>query len=275
MVNRPLKIGILNLMHDKVDTQQRFEQVLTSSSFDVELTFLYPQTHYLKRPVPQLVQDISEPLDINSIDQFDAFIITGAPLEHLPFQQVTYLSEIQSLIDQLVKLNLPLLYICWGAMAAANYLYGIEKFALPEKIFGVFPNYLKHSDPLLKGLADGFLAPHARYAELNLQQIAADSRLIINALTVNHRLFSFRAKDNNQYFLFSHLEYDQDALLKEYLREKAAHPEIEYLKPQNYFRDPLHMKGTQFTWATTQQVFFKNWLSSVANDVCHQQLIKE
>lgn len=275
MATNSLRIGILNLMHDKVDTQQRFERVLTSDNFNVDVTFLYPQTHYQKRPVPKLVQEISAPLKIDQVDQFDAFIITGAPLEHLPFQQVTYLSEVQHLIDRLVELNLPQLYICWGAMAAANYLYGIDKFALPEKIFGVFPNYFKHLDPLLKGLADGFLAPHARYAELNLQQIVADPRLIVNALTIDQRLFSFRARDSNQYFLFSHLEYDQDALLKEYLREKAAHPEIEYLKPQNYFRDPLHMKGTQFSWESTQQIFFDNWLSSVAHDTCHPQLIKE
>lgn len=136
-------------------------------------------------------------------------------------------------------------------------------------------NYFEHNDPLLAGLPNGFLAPHARYAELDLAKITNDPRLIVNAVTGSNHLFSFRARDAKQYFLFSHLEYGRDALLKEYLRERNAHPGVEYLKPQNYFRDPLHMKDPNFSWEATQRIFFDNWLHTVAKDVKEKQLIKE
>lgn len=138
MNTAPLKIGILNLMHDKVDTQQRFSTVLKAGPFDVKIQHLYPQTHYLTRPVPDLVQHISAPLNLNNLQNFDAFIITGAPVEQIPFDEITYINEVHQLIDKLARLNIPQLYICWGAMAAANYLYEIPKQQLPEKIFGVF-----------------------------------------------------------------------------------------------------------------------------------------
>ncbi|MBB1122476.1 homoserine O-acetyltransferase/O-succinyltransferase family protein [Limosilactobacillus albertensis] len=275
MMAAPLKIGILNLMHDKEDTQQRFTKVLSAGSYRVNIQYFYPQNHYTSRPVPKLVQQISQPLDLGQAAAMDAFIITGAPIEQLPFEKITYLDEVHQLIDCLVANNIPQLYICWGAMAAANYLYGISKMPLPEKIFGVFHNYIQHEDPLLTGLDDGFLAPHARYAEMDINKIAHDPRLIINATTKDNRLFSFRARDKHQYFLFSHLEYGQDALLKEYLRERNTHPGIEYIKPQNYFRDPLHMKDPQFSWQRTQRVFFDNWLQTVANDAKTKQLVKE
>ena len=220
MKTDPLNIGILTLMHDKVDTQKRFSKVLTAGRYEVNVQYFYPQMHYQARPVPELVQKISSPLDLSQIHRFDAFIITGAPIEQLPFNKITYLDEVHRLIDQLVTYEVPQLYVCWGAMAAANYLYEITKTPLPEKIFGVFHNYIQHEDPLLTGLDDGFLAPHARYAELDINKIARDPRLIINATTKDNRLFSFRTRDKHQYFLFSHLEYGPDALLKEYLRER-------------------------------------------------------
>lgn len=270
-----LNVGILNLMHDKVDTQRRFSTVLNEGDYDVNVQYFYPQTHYQNRPVPTLVQQISQPLVLDQLDQFDAFIITGAPLEQLPFNDITYIDEVHQLIDQLGKLAIPQLYVCWGAMAAANYLYGVQKYQLPEKIFGVFANYRHHNDPFLTGLPDGFLAPHARYAELDVNAIKENPELTITATTKDNRLFSFSALHKKQYFLFSHLEYGRDALLKEYRRERNAHPERDYLKPQNYFRDPLHMKDPEFKWAKTRRVFFDNWLQYVAHDVKERQLVKE
>lgn len=275
MTTAPIKVGILNLMHDKVDTQRRFQHVLTQSSRPVEITFLYPQTHYLNRPVPRLVKQISQTLELNQISHYDAFIITGAPIEQLPFSKITYIDELHRLIDQLVKLNIPQLYICWGAMAAANYLYGIEKHQLSEKLFGVFPNHILQSSHLLAGLPDSFLAPHARYAELDHHQVSIHPELILEATTINGNLFSFRARNHPQYFLFSHLEYGRNALLKEYRREKDAHPNRDYIKPQNYFLDPIHMRVPQFKWQPAQQIFFDNWLHFVAQNKKSQFLVKE
>lgn len=276
MVSPQLHIGVLNLMHDKADTQRRFVKVLRQPGFNVTVTFLYPRTHYRDRPVPSLVQQISQPLDLNGLATFDAFIITGAPIEQLPFDKITYLDEVHQLIDRLVELKIPQLYICWGAMVAANYLYGIDKRKLPAKLFGIFRNYFTaNRSTLLAGLPDGFLAPHARYAELDYQQVVANPHLAIEAVTLDRRLFFFRARDSNQYFLFSHLEYGRQALLKEYLRERNAHPGYDYLKPQHYFADPLHMRGPQFKWAPAQHIFFNNWLHQVNQHAQAKQLIKE
>lgn len=260
-----IKVGILNLMHDKVDTQHRFRQVF--AAYPVELTFLYPRTHYRNRLVPELVQRISQPLDLSQISEFNGFIITGAPIEQLAFSAITYIDEIHRLIDQLVKNDIPQLYICWGAMAAANYLYGIQKYQLPEKLFGIFPNQIIDRGPLLAGLPNGFLAPHARYAELNHQQVIDHPDLVLEATTAAGDLFSFRARQHKQSFLFSHLEYDREALLKEYRREKNAYPNREYAKPQNYFRDPLHMRGPQFQWQPAQHQYFANWVQQVTHDM--------
>lgn len=275
MATGHLQIGILNLMHDKVDTQRRFKKVLQQPNYDVELTFFYPRTHYLNRPVPRLVRQISKPLDLSLVKDFDGFIITGAPIEKLSFSDITYISEIHQLIDQLTAADIPQLYVCWGAMAAANYLYGIEKHCLPEKIFGIFPNQLTGRSRLLAGLPNGFLAPHARYAELDRYQVQANPNLIIEATTINHDLFSFRARNAKQYFLFSHLEYGRKALLKEYQRERNAHPGREYIKPQNYFRDPVHMREPEFKWQSAQRIFFANWLNIVCQNAKTPKLIKE
>lgn len=275
MTTTSIHIGILNLMHDKVDTQRRFQHVLTQSAFPVELTFLYPQQHYQGRPVPELVQRISQPLVLDELDQFDAFIITGAPIEQLPFDKITYIDEIHQLIDRLNELDIPQLYICWGAMAAANYLYGIDKYQLPSKLFGIYSNHLLQASPLLAGLPDGFLAPHARYAEFDHQQVFDHPELVLEAVTPGGNLFSFRARHHPQYFLFSHLEYGREALTKEYRREKNAYPDREYAKPQNYYLDPIHMRGPQFKWQPAQHIFFDNWLHLVAHRIQAQNLVKE
>ena len=275
MATTHIRVGILNLMHDKVDTQQRFTRVLTRTAYPVTLTFFYPRTHYRGRAVPDLVQRIAQPLEFDRLSEFNAFIITGAPIEQLEFDAVTYIDEIHRLIDRLGELDIPQLYICWGAMAAANYLYGIDKHRLKEKLFGVFPNHIVNRGPLLAGLPDGFLAPHARYAELDHQQILTHPDLILEATTVDDDLFSFRARQHQQFFLFAHLEYGREALLKEYRREKNAYPDREYAKPQNYFLDPVHMRKPQFKWQPAQQLYFANWLQTVAHDMQNKKLVKE
>lgn len=275
MATPQIRVGVLNLMHDKVDTQQRFTRVLTHTDYQLALTFFYPLTHYRGRAVPNLVQQISQPLEFDRLGEFDAFIITGAPIEQLDFGAVTYIDEIHRMIDRLVQLDIPQLYICWGAMAAANYLYGIEKHRLKEKLFGVFTNHIVNHAPLLAGLPDGFLAPHARYAELDHQQILNHPDLILEATTIDDNIFSFRARQHPQSFLFAHLEYGQEALLKEYRREKNAYPDREYAKPQNYFRDPVHMRGPEFKWQPAQHAYFANWLQTVAHDMQNKKLVKE
>lgn len=254
MANK-VKIGVLNLMHDKIDTQRRFLKVLP----DADLTFFYPRMHYRNRLVPIEVAMISEPLDINRVGEFDGFIITGAPIDQIDFQDVTYIEEIRCLLQALADHKVQQLYFCWGAMAAMNYFYDIQKRILSEKIFGIFPHLITESNPLLNGLSQGFIAPHARYAEMDKKQIMQDKRLIINAVDDKGHLFMVSDKDKpERNFIFSHIEYGRDGLRDEYHREIAAHPERNYKKPENY-----SMTAPSFQWQDNQRIFFNNWLKQV------------
>ncbi len=204
----------------------------------------------------------SEPLDINRVSEFDGFIITGAPIDQIDFSKITYIEEIRYLLQALDNHKIQQLYFCWGAMAALNYFYGIKKKILAEKIFGVFPHLITEPHPLLSGLSQGFMAPHARYAEMDKKQIMQDERLAINAVDDNSHLFMVSAKDNpERNFIFSHIEYGKDSLRDEYNREINAHPERHYKKPINY-----SMSNPSFQWQDTQKIFFNNWLKKVKDN---------
>lgn len=259
MSNQQLKIGILNLMHDKKDTQNRYHKIFSSINQNITLQFFYPKMHYLNRPVPKRVAKISNPLDLKQIKNFDGFIITGAPIEQLDFNDITYIDEFQHLIQELEKNHIQQLFFCWGAMAALNYCYGIHKTMLNEKIFGIYPHHILHHSDLLQGIDSGFLAPHARYAEMNHEEILQDSRLQIDAITNTGDLFSISSiKSPEQDFIFSHLEYDKEALANEYHREIAAHPEKAFKKPENY-----SLSNPVFNWKKTQRQFFTNWIKKL------------
>lgn len=264
-----LKVGVLNLMHDKEDTQKRFQKIFNQLPVEVELEFFYPKTKYEGVEVPEHVSAISNPLDLAKVKDFDGFIITGAPIEHFDFKDVTYIEEIRCLLSELDRNHVQQLYLCWGAMAALNYFYDIQKIALPSKIFGIYPNEIEKMHPLLNGLKDNFLAPHARYADMNIKQIAQDSRLEINALSKSGQLLLVTSPSYpERTFLFAHLEYGKNALLKEYQRETAAHPEKEYQKPENYFsRETPNLP--EFKWKAAQKLFFENWIKKLVKEKNH------
>lgn len=151
------------------------------------------------------------------------------------------------------------MYFCWGAIAAMNYFYGIKKRILAEKIFGIFPHLIIEPHPLLNGLSQGFIASHARYAEMDKEQIMQDPRLVINSVDNNGHLFMVSSKEKpEQNFIFSHIEYRRNGLRDEYRREIAAHPDRYYKKPDNY-----SMTSPLFQWKDTQKIFFNNWLKQV------------
>ena len=254
-------------MHDKEDTQKRFSRVLRDTGENLEITYFYPVNHYKNREVPELVAKISQPLDLELVRQMDAFIITGAPLEKLPFSDITYLDELQGLMDTLEKQNISQLYVCWGGMVALNYFYGIHKEMLDAKLFGIYPQKITNQSNLLKGLTNGFLAPHARYAEMNKDDILSSKDLIINAYSSTGHLFLVSAKNKPQHFLFSHLEYGPNAFIKEYNSELNARggDAVGLAKPTGYFKDDNNMSQPQFTWENTQKKFFKNWITAITN----------
>ncbi|MFC6175408.1 homoserine O-succinyltransferase [Companilactobacillus huachuanensis] len=256
-----IKIGILNLMQNKTETMDNFQTILGNQ---VELKFYYSATRYVDRSLNSKVTSQMSPLDLNDIPNLDGFIITGSPVEKLDFPQVSYFDEINELIDLLDQLNIPQLYVCWGAMAALNRLYDIDKKILPHKTFGIFQNQILTDSDLLKNVSDNFPSPHARYAEMSHEQLNNEPNLKISAVSQNGLLTLVESTNmKHQTFLFSHLEYQRDGLDKEYHRELNSSKVIDPLPASNYY-SPLDHQPT-FAWQQTQSQFYNNWLKTVTS----------
>ncbi len=186
----------------------------------------------------------------------DGFIVTGAPIEDVEYDDVDYINELRRLFSSLDEHNVEQLYVCWGAMAASNYFYDINKMSLPEKYFGVFPNNAFADSDLMRGLSLDFMAPHARYADVDVEQIDSHPELDFTAKSERGNAFLFESKQKPQSFLLAHLEYGPDALQKEYERELGAQPGANIPKP--CFAD--------VSWEDTSNTFFVNWLERVRNN---------
>lgn len=254
----PVKIGILNLMQNKLETMQNFQESLGDK---VELKFFYSATRYVDRTLDSAITDNMVPLDLNEVKNLDGFIITGSPVEKLDFPQVSYFDEINDLIDLLDSLNIPQLYVCWGAMAALNRLYNIDKKILPHKAFGVFQNQILSESPLLENISDNFPAPHARFAEMSHEQLNQEPTIKIDSISENGLLTLAESTVKHQVFVFSHLEYQRDGLDKEYHRELNSKKVTGAMPAMNYY-SPLDHKPV-FSWKQTQKSFYNNWLQTV------------
>ncbi|AKP68481.1 homoserine O-succinyltransferase [Companilactobacillus ginsenosidimutans] len=250
-------------MYNKVETDENFYKSLTHEHRNVEFTYYYSATRYVDRKLDPAVTNTMKPLDLDDLDNLDGFIISGSPVEQIDFNDITYKDEIDELLDKLNEMSIPQLYVCWGAMAALHHLHGIDKQILPHKTFGIFQNNILKSSNLLDNISNNFPAPHARYAEMNQQQINDNSQLTINAISDKGLLFLASSKTKPQSFLFSHLEYQKNDLRKEYEREFAAHPERHPLQPVNYY-SPINNQP-MFAWEEVQAKFFGNWVRNVIN----------
>lgn len=254
-----IRIGILNLMKDKLETNQNFERILNGD--DVELIFYYSATRYADRKLDPKITSTMKPLNLDEIKQLDGFIITGSPVEQLDFEQVTYNQEINELLDRLDELNITQLYVCWGAMAALNHFYQIKKNILPHKTFGVYQNNILENSCLLRNIDNEFPAPHARYAEMSHREIEQNSQLETKALSENGLLTLVESNVKPQAFIFSHLEYPRTGLDDELKREVNSGKVPDAKRAVNYY-SPID-DHPMFTWKETQKLFFQNWLNCV------------
>lgn len=233
-------IGLLILMHDKLSTLRDWQNALGDS---VRLHPFYPLSHRPKHP------GVMQPLELEVATQLDAFIITGAPVDRLDFNDVWYYPEVTQLIDALQAAQVPQLYSCWSAMAALHHEFGLDKTILPQKLFGVYPHHILKSSPLLQNLPANFSAPHARFADMDVpaMQAAVD---VIASTTNGH---PFLAVSGRQTFLFSHLEYQRFGLWEEYQRAGG---------PQAFNDDPLH----RWPWESVRERFFHQWRRQINAD---------
>lgn len=257
---RPLKIAIVNLMPTKVTTETQLLRLLGNTPLQIEISLVQMENHISKNVGAEHL----EKFYINSSDvfkqKFDGMIITGAPVEQLDFEKVDYWNDLCKIMD-FAKTNVfSTLYICWGAQAGLYHLFGIPKYSLEKKMFGIFENRcIIKSDPLLRGFDDFFPIPQSRHTTIKKQDILKHPELVILAESNEIGPTIIKTKDNRAIFMTGHLEYDTDTLKTEYFRDVSKGLEINI--PKNYF--PLNNPATEpfSTWRSTAHLFYSNWLN--------------
>ena len=257
---RPLEIAILNLMPTKVETETQFMRLLSNSPLQVNITLVYTESYKSKNTAAAHLERFYKRFEDIKDKHFDGMIITGAPVETMPFEEVAYWKELTHIFDFADRNVTSTIYICWGAQAALYYYYGIPKYLLPTKLFGVFPHkkYIEQHDPLLKGIDDVFYIPHSRHTTVKLEDVRKVDDLVILSESEYTGLSIAKSKDNKKIFLTGHMEYDRDTLKKEYERDVSRglpiHP------PYNYFTDDT-CTTVRVTWTSAANLFYTNWLN--------------
>ena len=257
---RPLEIAILNLMPTKEETETQFMRLLSNSPLQVNVTLVYTESYKSKNTAAAHLERFYKRFEDIKDKHFDGMIITGAPVETMPFEEVAYWDELKKILDFAEKNVTSTIYICWGAQAALYYYYGIEKHLLPTKLFGVFPHkkILDQHDPLLKGIDDVFYIPHSRHTTVYMEDVKKVSDLIVLSESEYTGLSIAKSRDNKKIFLTGHMEYDRYTLKKEYDRDVAKglpiHP------PFNYFTDSS-CSEVKVTWTSAANLFYTNWLN--------------
>ena len=257
---RPLKILLLNLMPTKVETETQFTRLLGNSPLQVELTLLHTSTHQSKNTPKDHLISFYKTFDEIKTQQFDGMIITGAPVELMPFEQVDYWEELCEMMEWSKTHVHSTLHICWGAQAGLYYHYGIQKYQLDEKLFGVFPHKVEYKQSMLfRGFDDVFMAPQSRHTAVAREDIEQNDNLRILASGEDTGVFAIVSKNARQFFITGHAEYDANTLEKEYLRDKNLGLPIAV--PFNYYPNDDDTKAPLVTWRSHANLLFTNWLN--------------
>ena len=257
---RPLKIAILNLMPTKIETETQLLRLLSNTPLQVNVELLHPATHVSKNTASSHLNAFYKTFKDIKHQKFDGMIITGAPVEKMPFEEVDYWPELCEIMEWSKSNVFSVLHICWGAQAGLYYHYGIEKYPLPEKLSGIYNHtVLNPYHPLMRGFDDNYFAPHSRYTEVKLEDIRKHHDLIPLSLSDAAGLHIVAEKTGRQIFVTGHAEYDRDTLAKEYFRDinKGLNPNI----PYNYFPNDDDTKTPPFTWRSNAHLLVSNWLN--------------
>lgn len=257
---RPLKILILNLMPNKIETETQLLRCLSNTPLQIEVTLMQMRTHRSKNTSKEHLLAFYTTFDQIRNNRYDGLIITGAPVEQMPFEEVGYWSELCEIMEWSKENVFSTLHICWGAQAGLYYHYGIEKNLLPQKLSGVFKvPILTEKSRLFHGMDDFLYVPQSRHTESNRSQVAAHPALRIMSESDEVGLHLVGDKNGRQFFIMGHHEYDRDTIAKEYFRdvEKGLSPEI----PKNYFKNNDPTQPPCSFWHIYASVLFTNWLN--------------
>lgn len=257
---RPLRILLLNLMPTKIETETQFLRLLSNSPLQIELELLQVKSHKSKNTSQEHMLKFYKTFDEICDQRFDGMIVTGAPVENLEFEEVDYWEELCDIFEWSKKHVYSTFHICWGSQAALYYHYGVPKYPLEKKTFGVFPHRcLDNLHPLMRGLDDTFYVPHSRHTENRRNDIALvkDLQIISYSDMAGVHLVSDMACRN--FFASGHSEYDRETLAKEYFRDINKGLPIE--QPYNYFPDGDTNRLPIMQWKSAANLIFANWLN--------------
>ena len=257
---RELKIAILNLMPKKIETETQLLRLLSNTPLQVDIDFLHVESHVSKNTSVSHLNTFYKTFRDVKNNFYDGLIITGAPVEQIPFEEVDYWDEVCEIMEWSKTNVYSTMYICWGAMAGLYYHFGIPKHDLSEKMFGVFPHkVLRRESQLLKGFDDVFYVPHSRHTEVLREDIEKVPQLNITSESNMSGVYIVCNKNKRQYFVTGHSEYDRDTLAQEYFRDRDKGLPIKV--PYNYFPDDDPENKPLFRWRGQANLMYSNWLN--------------
>ena len=259
---RPLEILILNLMPTKIDTETQLMRMLGNTPLQINISLMRTKSYESKNTPKSHLDSFYNTFDAYKNRKFDGLIITGAPVEHMPFEEVDYWDELCEIMEWSKSNVTSTFHICWGAQAALYYHYGIPKYDLKEKMFGIYEHYVvpeKKRKILLRGFDDKFYAPHSRHTEVRAEDIEKVPELEILAVSDEAGVYIVTAKSERQFFVTGHSEYDNITLANEYFRDKERGLDIKV--PKNYFKNDDPTTEPENTWRAHANLLYSNWLN--------------
>ncbi len=257
---RPLHILILNLMPTKITTETQLARLLGNTPIQVEMELLRVSTHTAKNTSAEHMITYYQTFDEIRDKFYDGMIITGAPVEQMPFEEVEYWDELCEIMEWTRTHVYSTFHICWGAQAGLYYHYGIRKYPLEEKLFGIYEHTITHKGSILfRGFDDVFLVPHSRHTTIHRDEVEAVKELKILAESEKAGIYAISTDGGTQIFITGHSEYDTLTLESEYLRDKNLGLPIHV--PENYYPDDDDQKRPRNTWRSGANLIYSNWLN--------------
>nr|WP_327058505.1 homoserine O-succinyltransferase [Halanaerobium congolense] len=257
---RSLKILILNLMPTKIKTETQILRLISNTPLQVDVDLMHPVTHTSKNTAEEHLIKFYNTFDEIKENKYDGMIITGAPVETFEFEEVDYWEELQQIMDWSLHHVYSTFHICWGSQAALYHHYGVGKYPLSEKMFGIFEHYKnKKHIKLMRGFDDLFYVPHSRHTEIRKEDIEEVEALNILSESKEAGIYLLESRNGRQIFATGHSEYDRESLADEYFRDLEKGMDIKV--PKNYFRDDDPDKEILMRWHSHANLLFFNWLN--------------
>ena len=257
---RPLKIAILNLMPLKITTETDLIRLLSNTPLQLDISFMKLKSHTPKNtPIEHMMMFYRDFTEMRH-EKYDGMIVTGAPVEQLEFEDVSYWDEIQEIFSWARTHVTSTLYICWAAQAGLYYHYHIPKYSLPMKMFGIFPQQILDPKlPIFRGFDDEFMMPQSRHTEIHREDILNNPELTLLSESEESGVSIVMARGGREFFITGHLEYSPNTLDNEYKRDRGIRDDVAL--PKNYYRNDDPEQGPKVTWRSHANLFYTNWVN--------------